>query len=223
MKRADAISDLANRIDCINFNHPTRIGIDGIDASGKTMLADELADSLRLMGRIVIRVSVDDYHNCRRIRYQQGRNSAQGFYDHSFNYEALIANVLKPLGPDGDLKYRAVFFDLNSNSEVPTPRCMANPTDVLIVDGIFLHRAELRDYWNLSVFVHADFEVTTKRAQVRDLHLFESPEKVRQMYAQRYIPGQKIYLKKTSPSSLANVIWNNNDLEHPDLIINESD
>lgn len=221
MKRANAISNLALRIASIDLNHPTIVGIDGVDASGKTMLANELADLLQFMGRIVIQVSVDDYHNRRRIRYRQGRNSPQGFYDDSYNYEALITHVLKPLGPNGDLRYRSTFFDLKTNAEVPTSRRLAKPDDIVIVDGIFLHRPQLRDYWNFSVFVHSDFEVTQKRAQIRDLRIFKTPEKVRQMYVQRYIPGQKIYMKNVSPCSMASVVWVNNDIDYPDLKYNK--
>ncbi len=220
MLRTQAISDLTDMTTCIRLNHPVRVGIDGVDASGKTMLADELVDSLQAKNRIAIRVSVDDFHNPRSIRYQQGRNSPQGFYDDSFNYHAIITNVLEPLGPEGNLKYRPVFFDLRTDSEACSPLRQARPDAVLIFEGIFLHRPELRNYWDFSVFVHSDFDVTIKRAEARDLQLFETAEKVREMYEKRYVPGQKIYLNNASPSSLADVIWNNNDIENPVLIMN---
>ncbi len=38
MTRTNAILDLVNIIDGIHLNHPVRVGIDGVDASGKTML-----------------------------------------------------------------------------------------------------------------------------------------------------------------------------------------
>lgn len=223
MKRPQALSDLTEMIDSIHLDHPVRVGIDGVDASGKTVLAGELADSIHERGRIVIRVTVDDFHFPRSKRYRRGRYSPQGFYDDSYDYNAILTNVLKPLGPDGDLLYRPVFFDLDKNVEMPVSERHADPTAVLIVDGIFLHRPELRDYWDFSIFVHSDFHITTKRALVRDLHLFKTPDAVRRMYEKRYIPGQLIYLKAVDPCALADVVWHNNDFDHPDLRMNESD
>ncbi|GAB2673583.1 hypothetical protein [Kribbella swartbergensis] len=40
-----------------------RVGVDGVDGSGKTTFANELADVLRNLGRYVVRVSVDDFHH----------------------------------------------------------------------------------------------------------------------------------------------------------------
>lgn len=37
-----------------------------------------------------------------------------------------------------------------------------------IVDGLFLHRAEVADVWDFSVFLHAPFEVTARRMADRD-------------------------------------------------------
>ena len=222
LKRIQAISELTSMIASLYLNHPVRVGIDGVDASGKTVLAHELVDSLQIMGRTVIRASVDDFHNPRKVRYQQGRDSSQGFYDDSFNYNAVISNVLEPLGPDGDLNYRTKYFDLMADSEIQSPLLKADSTAILVFEGIFLHRPKLKKYWDFSIFVHSDFDVILKRAQVRDLHIFNTEAKVREMYKKRYIPAQQIYLGNEIPSSLANVIWDNNDIENPHLTINKS-
>ena len=75
-------------------------------------------------------------------------------------------------------------------------------------------------YWDFSIFVHVDFNIAIKRVLKRDLHLFKNEEKVREIYEQRYIPGEQIYLDAESPSQKANVIWNNNDIDNPILTIN---
>ena len=38
-------------------------------------------------------------------------------------------------------------------------------------------------------------------------------------YEQRYIPGQRLYMKEESPAAKANVIFHNNDIDNPELII----
>ncbi len=207
-------------IAAIQRDHPVRVGIDGVDASGKTVLADELIKPLRDRRRSVIRVSVDGFHHPREIRHRRGRGSPQGYYFDSFDYNAIVSNVLEPLGPGGTLKYRSAVFDFRADSPVHIPPKNANPDAVLLFEGVFLHRPELRPYWDFSVFVHADFDITLERAQKRDLPLFGTAEKVQEAYRQRYIPGQKIYLDTESPSDRANVIWNNNDPENPGMTVN---
>ena len=44
MERHNVIENLAKIINNIQLSHPVRIGIDGVDASGKTKLANELVD-----------------------------------------------------------------------------------------------------------------------------------------------------------------------------------
>ena len=56
----------------------------------------------------------------------------------------------------------------------------------------------------------------------RDIVMFMDSEKIKEMYSERYIPGQQIYLNQESPSSKANVVWNNNDIKNPFLQVNES-
>lgn len=215
MKRSKALSELVDILTSINLDHPVRVGVDGVDASGKTILADELALLIQFRGHDAIRVSVDDFHNPCKIRYQQGRTSPKGFYDDSFNYSALISHVLEPLGPEGDLKYNSIYFDLNTNSKTYTTWKRAEPEAILLLDGIFLHRSELRGYWDFSVFVHADFDIIIKRAQERDIELFGNAKQVREIYKMRYIPGQQIYLNTEFPFQRADILWDNNDFDNP--------
>ena len=123
------------------------------------------------------------------------------------------------LGPDGDLRYKTSFFDFKTDSEVSTPWQDAEVDAVLLFEGVFLHRPELMTHWDFSIFVHADFEVTINHAQKRDLYLFETPAKIRGIYEQRYIPGQKIYLNTERPFEKTTVFLDNNDFNNPSLKI----
>lgn len=218
MERQRAISKLADTIFRIRLDHPVRIGIDGVDASGKTMLANELVKPIQEKGRDAIRISIDRFHNPKEIRYRKGRNSPEGYYEDSFNHEAIISHALEPLGPTGDLKYKPECFDFVSNSEIRCLHLNANKDSILLFDGVFLHRPQLLSYWDFTVFVHASFDTTIKRAQKRDLHLFGTSERLYEMYSQRYIPGQRIYLETAVPEEKANAIFYNDDIGNPELI-----
>lgn len=204
----------------IHLDHPVRVGIDGIDTSGKTMLADKLVAPLEARGRRVIRVSIDGFHNPKVTRHRQGRSSPRGYYEDSFNHKAILSCILLPLAASGNLRYRSAQFDFRTDSPATTPWQEAAPDSVLLFDGVFLHRPELRPYWDFSIFVHTDFEVAVQRAGLRDQYLFGTPNEVAQIYKQRYVPGQKIYLEAKRAFEKANVVVDNNDIRNPELKVN---
>ena len=67
-------------------------------------------------GRPIIRASIDKFHNSRGERYKRGKNSPKGYYLNSFNYPALVRELLEPLGSDGNLSYRTGAFDFRTDS-----------------------------------------------------------------------------------------------------------
>ncbi len=212
--RIQALDKLAELIASIYLPHPARVGIDGVDCSGKTTLADKLSEHLRDRDRNVIRISADGFHNPEDIRYSQGRYSPRGFYEDTFDYTAIVNSVLKPLGPCGSLAYRTASWDLTTDSIVESALQEAKMDAVLLFDGIFLHRPELSTFWDFSIFIRADFKETLKRACLRDANIFGSTEEVKSIYRKRYIPGQILYLNEISPSTRADIVLDNNDIEH---------
>jgi uridine kinase len=215
--RVQIISDLANRINAIKLDHPIRVAIDGIDAAGKTCLGDELQFAFTTYDRPVIRASIDGFHNPKALRYSQGRNSPQGYFEDSFNYDALREYLLHPLGPGGDRTYRTSCFDYRANRNVLFKPSRASDNSILLFDGIFLLRSELADQWDYSIFVDVSFEVSLARAQSRDSGSGDPVESVEQLYRERYFPGQRLYLDSCRPKLKANVLVRNESIEHPVL------
>src|SRR3712207_7018949 len=68
-ERSAAVEQLAELIEATSVPHPVRVAIDGPDAAGKTVLADELAVALSVRRRHVIRASIDGFHRPRTARY----------------------------------------------------------------------------------------------------------------------------------------------------------
>ena len=87
MNRAEIVERLADAIEAARAG---RVAIDGPDAAGKTTLADELAEVFRARGREVTRVSADDFLRPREERYRRGELSPEGYYEDSFDYDALL-------------------------------------------------------------------------------------------------------------------------------------
>jgi uridine kinase len=215
MERRELIESLASTIVALPHSHPVRVAIDGVDASGKTSLANELAPSVAALGRPVIRASVDGFHHPAATRKRRGPLSPEGYYHDSFNSDALVKSLLQPLGPGGSLSFRRAIFDFRTDQRVDAPIERAQPNAILLFDGVFLLRPGLREHFDFSIFLRADFSVTIARAEHRDLSLFGTVEEIRRRYHERYVPGQRLYLSQVQPECLASVVINNNDPLRP--------
>jgi uridine kinase len=94
----------------------------------------------------------------------------------------------------------------------------AEPEAILLFDGIFLLRPQLRPFWDYTIFVRAEFDVTLRRAMRRDLPLWGDATRIEERYLSRYIPAQKFYLAECNPESIANLVIDNNDPSSPSVI-----
>jgi uridine kinase len=215
--RMTMLERLSELVDAVHRPHPTRVAIDGPDAAGKTTLADELASELRIRGRQVIRASIDGFHRPGAERRRQGETSPRGYYEDSFDIEALRQSLLDPLGPEGDRRYRREAFDFRTDRALLRPVEVAPRDAVLLVDGVFLLRPELAGSWELGIFVSVRFDEVLRRALARDVALFGSREEVERRYLERYIPGQRIYLAEARPVENADVVVVNDDPGNPVL------
>ncbi|HWP08950.1 MAG TPA: hypothetical protein VNN72_24570 [Polyangiaceae bacterium] len=211
MSRVSVLKTIADRIASLQPGHPVRVGIDGADAAGKTTFADELAPVLAERGRPVVRASIDSFHHPAHLRYRRGSDSPEGYFLDSFDLISLRALVLDPLGPGGSLEIRRAIFDFRLDRPVTVPAETIAPDAILVFDGVFLHRDELFDCWEFSVFLEVDFETCVRRGEVRDAQQFGSRERARARYEQRYVPGQKLYLAQCQPTLRASIVIQNGD------------
>ncbi len=209
------LDDLATAITNLGAATPVRIAIDGRTASGKTTLADELAEAIRRRGRSVIRTSIDGFHRPKVERYARGRFSAEGYYYDARDLHAVMTFLLAPLGPRGDRKYRTASFDLENDRPIAQDPQVAPADAILIVDGTFLQRPELRDGWDLTIFVATSEQTSERRGINRDADRLGGPAAARQLYADRYKPAFVLYEQLCKPAEMADVILNNDDLDRP--------
>lgn len=217
--RAAVLNDLAVMIAKLESTTPIRIAIDGRTASGKTTLANELADCLRAKRREVIRTSIDGFHRPKVERYARGRHSAEGYYYDARDLPAINALLLDPLGPGGDGWYRTASFDLHNDLPIEQDPQLAPAEAILIVDGTFLQRPELRGGWDIAVFVETSEHVSEQRGIERDTQLLGGAEATRELYANRYRPAFDLYESLAAPAVSADAIFSNDSFEEPALWI----
>jgi uridine kinase len=191
-----------------------RVGIDGVDGAGKTIFGDELSHLLAMSGRPIIRASVDSFHNPKNERYRLGKHSPEGFFLDSYNYPRLKEVLLDPLSPGGNGQYHTAIFDHRLDCLVSSIKEKAIFGSILVFDGIFLHRPDLRTYWDFSIFLEVGFDISISRGAQRG----EGSGDPRSPENYRYVEGQKIYLHKCDPKKYATIIINNENLLSPYIV-----
>ncbi|MCA0252070.1 MAG: uridine kinase [Actinobacteria bacterium] len=194
----------------------TLVGIDGVDGSGKSTFADDVAQMVAECGSKVIRISLRKYLNPQSVRYAQGRTSPRGFYEDSYDYEKFHDEVLEPLGREGSGRYRTAAYDLAVEAAVRSPWMVAPDDAVVIIDGLFLHRKEFatshsKKVWDYSVWLEVPFEEAYRRLHDREGF---SPDP-RDASNARYYEGQLLYLQDCRPDEKADLVIENSHPHSP--------
>ncbi len=183
------------------------------------MLADELAIALRGRGREVIRASVEGFLRPRIERYRRGPESARGCYEDSFDYDRLLAELLRPLGESGSRLYRREIYDRNTDLLLDAEQMEASADAILLFDGVFLLRPELVDAWDFRVFITVASEEIIRRARVRDAEVYGSADDAERRFRARYLPSQRYYRGTVRPAELADVVLENDDPSQPVVLV----
>ncbi|PEC85423.1 uridine kinase [Bacillus cereus] len=221
MNRKQRMKEIVDHIIKLNLIHPTRVGVSGITASGKTTFANELAEEIKQRGLPVTRASIDNFHNPKVIRYAQGKESARGYYEDAHDYTAFKERLLKPLGLNGNLQYETISHNLITDIPVYNTPIFAQPNMVLIVDGTFLLKKDIEYLFDYKIFVDTDFEIARKRGAKRETEAFGSYEEAEKMFLSRYHAACKMYIDEHNPKECADVIFQNSDLGNPEVIFHE--
>jgi len=89
---------------------------------------------------------------------------------------------------------------------------------IVVADGIFLLRPELRGLWTLSVHLRVSEDEAVRRARVRDLDLFGTSDEAERWYRLKYLPGQALYRRESDPEGIADVLVDNEDPSAPRVL-----
>ncbi|WP_349295651.1 hypothetical protein ABEB22_14245 (plasmid) [Thioclava sp. 'Guangxiensis'] len=192
------IEDLASRI--VDLPDRAIVAVDGIDGAGKSTFSDLLADRTKNYGRPVIRATVDNFHNPARFRYARGRNDPTGFFLDSYDYVRLRKYLIEPFR-NGKTEILTSVFDHQTDKPNPVKQRVP-PKALLVFDGIFLHRQELLDEWDFSIFISVPFSVSYARMAQRD---GSNPDPLAPENT-RYYEGQLRYLREAKPEKSARLV-----------------
>lgn len=123
---------------------PLLVGIDGYSAAGKSSLARRLAEVLPA----VTVVEIDDFY---RVMDEDERFALapQEGYGRDYDWERLRSDVLEPLSAGRVARYRRYDWDTGSLGSWVEVK----PEGVVVVEGVYSLRPELRPFYDVSLFV----------------------------------------------------------------------
>jgi uridine kinase len=214
-QRRDVMAALAEELLHNYGRGRTIVAVDGPTAAGKSTFADDLATELRKKGHDVFRASLDDFLKSRELRYAQGRDSAKGRYEDAYNYSVFRRVLVEPFGMNGSTGFVTAAWDEHRDRQIE-PKWLSGPVDaMLVVDGSYLNRPELRGLWNASIWLDADAAVRQQRMLARDGIEPGTPR------AERDEGAQKLY-EKSKPREAATIVVDNTDPDHPRRVFSDS-
>ena len=137
----------------------TLVAIDGLGGAGKSTLATQLLEAIDDSGV----VNVDDFYRPMAAT-ERAELRAEVGYDRYFDWQRLRDSVLGPLSRGLCAQYRR--HDWATNRLAEWRKVEAGR--VVIVEGVYSTRPELRSYFGFMVYVDAPREQRLERMSKRD-------------------------------------------------------
>jgi phosphoglycolate phosphatase len=188
------------------------IGVNGVDASGKTIFALELDNYLRSRGIHTAIIHADDFHNPRAVRIAD--SSPEGYINNAFD-TAQMAALIREL-KQGSKNISINLHDLDTDAYTNNRTFVVTGNTVIIVEGVLLYRPPLDALFDYRIFLEVSFDEVLRRARERDVPKYG--EIFIQRYINRYIPAQKLYLDEYEPKERSQLVIDNNDFLKPKIL-----
>ena len=217
-ERQALVDLLARRIVALRPSR-IRVAIDGYTASGKTTFGHELAAAVRALGRPTLRASLDDFKRPWRDATEHGydRVSGDGYYRNAPDFESARELLLRPAGADGNGSVVLCAHDPLTGID-HRDTVVDAPTDaVLIVDSVFAMRPEYIEFWDFTIWLDIDDELSRIRGVKRDTAT-EGAGAAERLHRDRYRVAEEIYKTEVDPIALVDVVIDNTHFSHPRIV-----
>jgi uridine kinase len=166
---------------------PLLVGIDGPGGSGKSTLARALAP--RLSATVV---EGDDFYQPSSQR--DARTVDADGIGAGFDWERLRDQVLAPARSGSSTRYQRYDWD---KDHLDQWRSLDRPA-VVIVEGVYVTRDELRRYFSATLWVEAPYKTRLARGLERGAS--------RRLWVEQWMPAEDRYRQRMQPQSRADLV-----------------
>jgi uridine kinase len=187
------------------------VTIDGIDGSGKSVLARRLRQAL---GDSAALLAVDDFR--RPVAWQASpRSELDLYYEDRYDLVSLEGCIRQFL--QGAEACTFPEFDGAREALAGTRSVDLAGKRWLLVEGVFVARLPSAD-GALSIYVDIDEDEARRRVTTRDMAKGRTAEEVSRRIDRRYFPAHQRYRQERSPRDRAAVLIDNTDPLRPRLL-----
>ena len=173
-----------------------KIGINGLDCSGKTYFSKSLKNYFTDMGVSSVVVDIDTF-NLKDIEDQ--------------TYES----VSKKQFTNKDLEmYYSQIIDFNLARKKILE--LIDNYSIIIIEGIFIYKKEFVDLFNIKIFLETSYQIAIKRFQLRQKR--NNDTRSMEIFKEIWEPSHFLYLKEIDPKNLVDLVINNDDYSHPHIL-----
>lgn len=154
--RVEYLRTLAAEILNLNARGRVIVAVDGADEAARTAFADDLAAVFDEAEAPAVRASLRYFRRSREDIARFGPDTPERLYRHGYDYSALRRVLLEPFRLDGSAGFVTQVFDPDGDRWIEPTWTTAPADAVLVIDGEFINRAELRDAWNYRILLESD-------------------------------------------------------------------
>ncbi|MBM7585792.1 uridine kinase [Bacillus pakistanensis] len=190
------ITTLIQRLPNLESGSRFILGVDGLSRSGKTTFVKSLSMKLEEQSTQFCIFHMDDYIVERKKRYNTGHEEWFEYYSLQWDIDWLKHNFFVKLkGSDQlTLPFYDPQTDTHGHKNIILPK-----TCLIIIEGVFLHRREWRDYFDYSVYLDCPWDK-------RFLRESEQTQKNMAKFENRYWKAEEYYLKLEDPENGADLV-----------------
>lgn len=181
------------------------VGIDGLGGAGKSTISEELCRKFESAHYHTILLHIDDFIHVRKIRYNSACPEWQCYYDLQWRYDYLL-DVIGQLKSADDACVEIELYDKDNDTYYK--QCFdVKENTIVIVEGIFLQRKELKGLFDYMIYIDIPEDVRLDRVLKRDTYIGGEQEII-DKYHNRYFPAEHIYVEKYAPHKGADFCMN---------------
>ncbi len=168
---------------------PVTIAVDGHSAAGKSTFARNLQTTLSN----VQLVYGDDFYRVIPETERFNLNASEG-YRRYYDWERLERQVLSPLAARQEARYGVYNWATGALGDTKA----SQPRGIIVVEGIFSARPELRSYYSAIFLVSTRAEIRARRQQQRG--------DASAAWLGRWDAAEKFYLETHKPHTYADLV-----------------
>lgn len=201
----DLVTTILNKQSELQENKSLLVAVSGIDGSGKGYITERLIAALNRKNLQAVSINLDAWHTLPSQRFKSERPAAH-FYANAFNFDDLFEQLIFPLQKQREINLTTVLTGILGIPETYTYQF--TNVDVIIVEGIFLLKRSLQDFYDLKIWIECSWEMALTRAIERNQEGISRHQLI-QDYQNLYFPAQRLHWEFDDPQSNADVIYVN--------------